>query len=174
MFSKKIGLIFLLALVAFMFYLFYMKLAENQSSSLKSTLIGQNAPYFQGEDFFTDQGITSHELFNDKHTLINVFASWCISCRREHKYLMKLKREGKLQIVGINYKDTKQDALNFLDRLGNPYHYVVADNGKIGFDYGVYATPESFLVDKNGIIKYKRVGVLNESIINNEILPLID
>ena len=170
---KKLILVILIGSALFVFYIFYQGLNSAQNISIQSNLIDQPAPNFSGFDLMDSQAIDSKTLFANSFTLLNVFASWCLSCRDEHGLLMKLKRDGLLQIVGLNYKDKKEDALVFLTELGNPYHFIVADRGEIGFDYGVYAVPESFLIDSEGVIRYKLVGVLTEEIINHKIMPLI-
>lgn len=169
---KKIIASIIFLLIVSLFYIFYQGL-NSTDTSLKSALIDKKAPQFSSVDFFSNKKINSDSLFINQYTLLNVFASWCISCKDEHKVLMKIKREGQLKIVGINYKDKRDDAIDFLNQLGNPYHTIVADNGTIGFDYGVYAVPETFLIDKQGIIRYKLVGVLSDEIYENQIKNLI-
>ncbi|MGY3611625.1 DsbE family thiol:disulfide interchange protein, partial [Bradyrhizobium sp. Lot11] len=98
-----------------------------------------------------------------KLTLVNVFASWCIPCRDEHPVLKKLAKDGRLNIVAINYKDQNENALRFLGELGNPYNAIGIDpNGKAAIDWGVYGIPESYLVAPDGTILYKRVGPFDD------------
>lgn len=106
--------------------------------------------------------------------LLNVWASWCVACRSEHPLLNGLARQGVLPIYGLNYKDERDDALQWLARFGDPYTLSVQDyKGKVGIDLGVYGVPETFLVDAGGIIRAKYVGPLTEEIISEDLLPRI-
>nr|WP_235093684.1 DsbE family thiol:disulfide interchange protein [Candidatus Ruthturnera calyptogenae] len=103
-----------------------------------------------------------------------MWASWCVTCRVEHEMLMQIAKTNSLQILGINYKDTKNDGNIFLTRLGNPYDSIVFDQlGKLSLELGVYATPETFIIDQQGIIRFKCVGELTPRIWERQILPLI-
>jgi cytochrome c biogenesis protein CcmG/thiol:disulfide interchange protein DsbE len=110
-----------------------------------------------------------------KTTLVNVWASWCVACRAEHEVLLRLAREEtQLPIIGLNYKDKREAALGWLTDLGNPYTAIAVDiDGRVGMDWGVYGVPESFLVDPQGIIRYKQIGPLTWAVIEKELLPLI-
>ncbi len=124
-----------------------------------SPLIDKPAPEFE-LPLLLEQGSFSHKDFIGKVTLLNVFASWCVSCRQEHEVIKHLVRSGA-RVVGLNYKDEPEDAKRWLATLGNPYHVVAADyDGLAGIDWGVYATPETFLIDKDGIIRHKVIGPL--------------
>ncbi len=126
---------------------------------LPSPLIGKPAPEFElplllasGE--FSDKDLIGHV------TLVNVWASWCVSCRQEHDTLKYLARNGA-RVIGLNYKDEPEDAKKWLARLGNPYQVVMTDyDGQVGIEWGVYATPETFLIDKYGVVRHKVVGPL--------------
>ncbi len=125
-----------------------------------SPLIGKPAPEFE-LPLLLQQGSFSHKDFMGEVTLLNVFASWCVSCRQEHEVIKHLVSNG-VRIVGLNYKDEPEDAKRWLARLGNPYHVVIADyDGEAGIEWGVYATPETFLIDKDGIIRHKVIGPLS-------------
>ena len=100
-------------------------------------------------------------------TLVNVFASWCVPCRIEHPLLLRLAKEKKVQVVGIAWKDTRKDAQAFLDELGNPY-------GRVGIDWGVYGVPETYVVDREGRIRYKVVGPMMPEELNERVLPLVE
>jgi cytochrome c biogenesis protein CcmG/thiol:disulfide interchange protein DsbE len=124
-----------------------------------SPLIGKSAPEFE-LPLLLQQGSFSDKDLIGQVTLVNVWASWCISCRQEHDTLKYLARNGA-RVIGLNYKDEPDDAKKWLARLGNPYQIVAADyDGSVGIDWGVYATPETFLIDKNGIIRHKVIGPL--------------
>ena len=107
-------------------------------------------------------------------SLLNVWASWCVSCRSEHPVLLDLAKKNVVTIYGLNYKDNREDALNWLEHYGNPYAESAHDiDGKVGIDFGVYGVPETFVVDKQGIIRYKQIGPITEDILKDTILPLI-
>ena len=113
-------------------------------------------------------------MVNDKFHLINVWASWCLPCKKEHPYLMNLSKENNLRIIGINFKDKKINAINFLKNLGNPYDISLSDkDGTDSVIFGVYGIPESILVDKKHYIVKKFIGPLNSRDYKN-ILEIID
>ncbi len=126
-----------------------------------SPLIGKPAPEFDlplllTEGNFTDKDLTGHV------TLLNVWASWCFACRQEHETVKHLSRNG-VRIIGLNYKDEPDDAKSWLATLGNPYQAIAVDyEGRIAIDWGVYGAPETFLIDKNGIIRHKVIGPLSD------------
>jgi cytochrome c biogenesis protein CcmG/thiol:disulfide interchange protein DsbE len=106
--------------------------------------------------------------------LVNVWASWCVTCRAEHAAIMKIAKSENLQMIGINYKDVYADAKNYLEILGNPFDVIVFDpEGKIGLDLGVYATPETFLVNRDGLILYKHIGEINNQVWKENFIHLI-
>ena len=113
--------------------------------------------------FDTNQSVNTIEIFqSDKLYLLNIWSSWCVPCREEHPFLMELKKNKQLKIVGMNYKDTKKNAKNFLEELGNPYDKIIFDNkGTNAIEWGAYGVPESFLINKDKIIK-KYIGPLNQ------------
>jgi cytochrome c biogenesis protein CcmG/thiol:disulfide interchange protein DsbE len=106
--------------------------------------------------------------------LFNVWASWCASCRQEHDLLLELSRQGSVPIYGMDYKDQPGDAQTVLARYGNPYVETVVDiDGRAGINFGVYGVPETYLIDKGGIIRYKHTGPLTQEILDKKILPLV-
>jgi cytochrome c biogenesis protein CcmG, thiol:disulfide interchange protein DsbE len=106
--------------------------------------------------------------------LLNVWASWCVACRQEHPILMEFAKTHTLPIVGLDYKDQEADGLKWLARHGNPYDITITDKeGRIGIDFGVYGVPESFLIDKTGVIRYKQIGPITEDALRDKIIPLI-
>lgn len=128
---------------------------------IPSPLIGKAAPEFELPLLLEHGDFSSNDLIGHV-TLVNVWASWCVSCRHEHETLKHLARNGA-RVVGLNYKDEPDDAKKWLARLGNPYQVVAADyNGSVGIDWGVYATPETFLVDREGVIRHKVIGPLTD------------
>ena len=106
--------------------------------------------------------------------LLNVWASWCVSCRQEHPVITELSRSGPAPVVGLNYKDAREDALPWLKRNGDPYKLTVYDAaGRIAIDYGVYGVPETYVIDRKGIIRYKHIGPLTPEIADKKIRPLV-
>ena len=119
-------------------------------------------------------GLSSTDLRNGEIHLVNVFASWCLPCRVEHPQLMALASQGEIALHGVNYKDPPDQAVAFLERLGNPYRRIGADaQGRVSIEWGVYGVPESFLIDGQGQIVCKHIGPLSERDLSDKILPLI-
>ena len=118
-------------------------------------------------------GLSSADLHKGQVVLVNVFASWCVSCRVEHPLLLELKRQGVLPVYGIAYKDNPKDSAAWLAQLGDPYSRTGADvSGRVGIDFGVYGVPESYLIGKDGRIAYKQIGPITPDDLQNKILPL--
>jgi cytochrome c biogenesis protein CcmG/thiol:disulfide interchange protein DsbE len=106
--------------------------------------------------------------------LLNVWASWCVSCREEHPVLVELAKSGAVPIYGLNYKDRRDESLRWLAKYGNPYRDSAVDaEGRIGIDYGVYGVPETYVIDKRGVIRYKQIGPVTTEILAQKILPLV-
>jgi cytochrome c biogenesis protein CcmG, thiol:disulfide interchange protein DsbE len=138
-----------------------------------SPLINKAAPAFQLTQLKDPSKTFSPQEMRGKVWLLNVWASWCISCRDEHPLLLEYARSGALPIYGLNYKDQREDALSWLGELGDPYVLSVSDlDGRVGIDYGVYGAPETYLIDRNGIIRFKQIGPVTPSIWEQKILPL--
>jgi cytochrome c biogenesis protein CcmG/thiol:disulfide interchange protein DsbE len=126
-----------------------------------SPLIDKPAPVFELPLLFKEGSFSNEDLLGHV-TLVNVWASWCFACRQEHEVVKNLARSG-VRIIGLNYKDEPADAKNWLARLGNPYQVVAVDyDGRIAIDWGVYGAPETFLIDKQGIIRHKVIGPLSD------------
>jgi cytochrome c biogenesis protein CcmG/thiol:disulfide interchange protein DsbE len=143
---------------------------------LPSPFIDKPFPEFNAITFM-DKTFTKQDLVG-KVSLVNVWASWCVTCRAEHAMLMNISRKNKIhnnmQIIGINYKDTKIDANKYLNNLYNPYLINIFDEkGMLGLELGVYATPETFIVDKEGIIRYKHIGEITKKVWLEQIKPLV-
>jgi cytochrome c biogenesis protein CcmG/thiol:disulfide interchange protein DsbE len=138
-----------------------------------SPLINRPAPAFR----LTQLGDPAKEFsaaeMRGKVWLLNVWASWCVSCREEHPVLMDLSRTGAVPIYGLNYKDKREEGLAWLREFGNPYVLSAADtDGRVGIDYGVYGVPETYLIDKDGVIRFKQIGPVTPEVVQNKILPL--
>ena len=139
-----------------------------------SPLIGKPAPAFQLPQLHQpEQSLSSREL-QGKVWVLNVWASWCVACREEHPVLAALARSGIAPIFGLNYKDKRDDAVAWLKRFGDPYQVSMFDaDGRVGIDYGVYGVPETYVIDKRGVIRYKRIGPVTPEIVQMKIAPLI-
>ncbi|MBT8419315.1 MAG: DsbE family thiol:disulfide interchange protein [Gammaproteobacteria bacterium] len=139
-----------------------------------SPLVGKPLPEFALTQLRDPaRTLTSADLLG-KASLLNVWATWCVSCRREHGFLVNLARSGEIPIYGLNYKDTRDAAMEWLDRLGDPYVVNLYDpEGTLGIDLGVYGTPETFLIDAEGTIAYKHVGPMTEAVWRERMLPVI-
>jgi cytochrome c biogenesis protein CcmG/thiol:disulfide interchange protein DsbE len=139
-----------------------------------SPLVGKPVPKFTLTRLDNPATTLSDADFRGKVSLLNVWATWCVSCRREHETLVRLARTGKVEIYGLNYKDDRTDANRYLARLGNPYAANGFDgDGRVAIDWGVYGAPETFVIDREGIIRHKHIGPLTDKIIQDEILPLV-
>jgi cytochrome c biogenesis protein CcmG, thiol:disulfide interchange protein DsbE len=139
-----------------------------------SPLIGKAAPEFQLARLDDPAQSVSQVDLRGQVWLLNVWASWCVSCMDEHPVLVELARTGVVPIYGLNYKDKRDAALAWLGKNGNPYTVSITDpEGKVGIDYGVYGVPETYVIDKNGVIRYKRVGPVTPQVLSEQILPLV-
>jgi len=138
-----------------------------------SPLINKAAPAFQLPQLTDPTQKFSAQDMRGKVWLLNVWASWCVTCRDEHPLLLQYARSGALPIYGLNYKDKREDALSWLEELGDPYVLSVSDtDGRVGIDYGVYGAPETYLIDRDGVIRFKQVGPVTPDIWQKTILPL--
>jgi len=139
-----------------------------------SPLINKPAPTFNLPQLQDPQKTISKQDMLGKVWLLNVWASWCVSCREEHSTILQLSGMGVAPVVGLNYKDERNDGIAWLARLGNPYQVSAYDHdGRIGIDYGVYGVPETYVIDKTGVIRYKRIGAVTPEILRDKILPLV-
>ena len=139
-----------------------------------SPLVGKPAPAFALPRLDTpDKEFSPREMLG-KVWLLNVWASWCVSCRQEHPLLVAFAKEGKVPVVGLNYKDQLADAKNWLAKFGDPYVLSAVDaDGRVGIDYGVYGVPETYVIDKAGMIRMKHTGPITPESLKTQILPLI-
>ena len=140
-----------------------------------SPLIGKSAPHFELPQLHQPSKTFSEKDMIGKVWLLNVWASWCVSCRDEHPVLLDLSKTGLVPIYGLDYKDNREDGLPWLRKMGDPYQLSAFDrDGRIGIDYGVYGVPETYLIDKRGIIRYKRIGALTPEIVREKLIPLVN
>jgi cytochrome c biogenesis protein CcmG/thiol:disulfide interchange protein DsbE len=139
-----------------------------------SPLVGKPMPAFTLTRLQDPNATISDTDIKGKVALLNIWATWCVSCRAEHAALLELARTGKVDIYGLNYKDERAAAQQWLRQLGNPYvANAYDDTGRVGINWGVYGAPETFVIDSQGIIRHKHVGPLTTEVINEEILPLV-
>jgi cytochrome c biogenesis protein CcmG/thiol:disulfide interchange protein DsbE len=142
--------------------------------ALPSPLIDHAAPAFALPDLRSPQKQWSAEQLRGRVWLLNVWASWCVSCREEHALLVELARSGVVPIYGLNYKDASASATNWLDEFGDPYAASLSDvQGRVGIDYGVVGVPETFVIDRHGVIRDKHVGPLTAEVLRTKILPKV-
>lgn len=138
---------------------------SDRDDQLETVLIDSTFPEFSLTDLYDESSILGKKDISQLPALINVWATWCIACRVEHPFLMKLKEEEALAIYGLNYKDNREKALDLLNRDGNPYVFSIYDyEGRLAIDLGVYGAPETFFIDKEGIIQERHVGVIDEKV----------
>jgi cytochrome c biogenesis protein CcmG/thiol:disulfide interchange protein DsbE len=139
-----------------------------------SPLVGKPAPDFQLPLLNDPQRSFSPKDMAGKVWMFNVWASWCVTCREEHPVISEFAKSGLVPVIGLDYKDKRDEAFQYLTKLGNPYQLSAYDpQGRVGIDYGVYGTPETYVIDKQGVIRYKRIGPLTPDIIRNKIIPLV-
>ena len=141
---------------------------------IPSPLIDKPLPSFTLPNLHDEATVVMQRDMTEKPRLLNVWASWCVACRIEHPLLIELANSGQIDIVGLNYKDDRGDALAWLTRHGDPYSQIIHDRaGKLGIDLGVYGVPETFVIDSTGIIRHKHVGPISQVVLDNVILPLV-
>jgi len=139
-----------------------------------SPLIDKPAPAFSLARLHAPQQQISNKDLLGEVWVLNVWASWCVACRAEHEFVTRLAQMELVKVIGLNYKDRSVDAKGWLQQWGDPYSASLMDaDGRIGIDWGVYGVPETFIVDKNGLIKYKFIGPINQGTLDSEIVPLL-
>ena len=139
-----------------------------------SPFIGKPAPVFQLTQLADEKLAFAPADMKGKVWLLNVWASWCVSCRVEHPLLVEMSKKNVVPIVGLNYKDKRDEGLQWLRKHGDPYSLSAYDvEGKVGIDYGVYGVPETFVIDKQGVIRYKQIGPITPEALEKKIMPLV-
>ena len=155
------SILFVLILSTF----FYLLIIERNPLELPSNLLDKNVPNFEAESLLKNENFVSSKEFGNEIILVNFFATWCSPCRDEHVYIKRFANEKGIRVIGINYKDSSGNAIEWLKNLGNPYSDVPVDkNGRIAIEWGVYGIPETFIVNSKGIIKYRHVGPVTKKI----------
>ena len=139
-----------------------------------SPLVNKAAPAFSLPLLAQPATTLTPQDLRGKVWLLNVWASWCVSCRVEHPLLVELAKTGTVALYGLNYKDKRDDAMQWLRERGDPYLQSISDaDGRVGIDYGVYGVPETFVIDREGVIRYKQIGPLTPESLRDTILPLV-
>lgn len=169
-------ILFALPLAAFLVLaVFLLRGLSLNPREVPSPLVGKPAPAFTLAQLAAADKQFNPADFKGQVWLLNVWASWCVACRIEHPLLVQLSRGKNVPIVGLNYKDTPEAASAWLAKWGDPYVLSVKDrDGRVGIDYGVYGVPETFLIDKQGVIRFKQIGPLTEDVWKERMLPLIE
>ena len=166
---------FLVPLGLFLLLVVFLAIGLNLNPrEVPSPLIAKAAPAFRLAQLQASDKTLGTEDLKGKVWILNVWASWCVACLEEHPILVDFSTQNVLPIYGLNYKDKREDALRWLGKHGNPYTLSMQDvDGSVGIDYGVYGVPETYLIDRNGIIRYKRIGPVTPQILQEKILPLV-
>jgi cytochrome c biogenesis protein CcmG/thiol:disulfide interchange protein DsbE len=140
---------------------------SNSNTYAPETSNEKNIPIFKVKDFNLNTYITSEKVFEENsYYVLNIWASWCVPCRKEHPLLMELSKNKSVKLIGLNYRDNLANAKKFIEELGNPYYQILIDkDGTLGVEFGAYGVPETFLIDKNKKIVKKFVGPINQEII---------
>ena len=167
---------YLIPLVLFIALVVFLAIGLNRDPhEVPSPLINKPAPPFQLAQLHEPNKTFSADEMRGKVWLLNVWASWCVSCREEHPLLVQLSKTKAVPIYGLNWKDQREDALSWLSQLGNPYVLSVSDlEGRVAIDYGVYGAPETYVIDKRGVIRDKYVGPMDRGVIETRILPKVE
>jgi cytochrome c biogenesis protein CcmG/thiol:disulfide interchange protein DsbE len=161
-----------LALFAILLVFLFAGLGLNPRE-VPSPLVGRTAPAFELAQLHQPTAQFTHKDMAGKVWLLNVWASWCVACREEHPVLVELARSKLIPIVGLNYKDKPEEGRAWLKQFGDPYLLSVMDrDGRVGIDFGVYGVPETFLIDKQGVIRFKQIGPVTPEVLQKKILPL--
>jgi cytochrome c biogenesis protein CcmG/thiol:disulfide interchange protein DsbE len=152
-------------------YFFFRGLSLDPKA-LPSTFLNKEAPTFSLRVLSNEEKLATNEQFKGQVWLLNVWGSWCESCINEHAFLLGLRES--IPVVGLNYKDSPKNARDYLNKYGNPYQTVLLDeSGEATIDWGIYGTPETFLIDKKGVIQYRYAGTLNQTVWQTSFLPII-
>ena len=143
--------------------------------AIPSPLIGKPLPHFSLTALSDPSRRIASEDLRGRVYLLNVWASWCVACRDEHPLLTEMAAQKTVPIIGLNYKDKREDALSWLSQMGDPYELSIVDpDGRIGIELGVYGVPETFLVDSDGMIRYKQIGPITPEVLKKTILVKIE
>ena len=166
-------LLFLPLILFVVLVLFLLVGLRRDPHEVPSPLINKSAPEFQLPQLQEASATFSAKEMRGKVWILNFWGTWCVACREEHPLLVQYAKTGAVPIYGVDYKDERAAALQWLDEFGNPYTLTAFDvDGRVSIDYGVYGAPESYLIDRNGVIRFKQIGPITEDVWQNKILPL--
>ena len=167
---------FLLSLALFVVLVGFLAVGLNRNPrEVPSPLVDKPAPAFKLAQLAEPDKSFAPEDMKGKVWVLNVWASWCVSCREEHPLLVEFARAGVAPLIGLDYKDQRGDALRWLKQFGNPYDFSAFDaDGRVGIDYGVYGVPETYVIDKAGVIRHKHIGPVTVEALEKKIIPLIN
>jgi cytochrome c biogenesis protein CcmG/thiol:disulfide interchange protein DsbE len=166
---------YLLPLIGFAVLVVFLAVGLNRNPrDVPSPLVGKPAPDFKVPQLGDPTKTFSPADMKGKVWLFNVWASWCVSCRQEHPVLVAFAKQGGVPIIGLNYKDQPADGKKWLVDFGDPYQLSAYDgDGRVGINYGVYGVPETYIIDKQGVIRMKHTGPITATSLKDEILPLV-
>lgn len=166
---------FLIPLILFIGLVVFLAIGLNRDpQEIPSPLINKVAPAFEVPQLADGNKTFSPASMKGQVWILNVWASWCVACREEHPVLVELAKSQEAPVIGLDYKDKREDALAMLAKQGNPYLLSAFDaNGRVGIDYGVYGVPETYIIDKSGVIRFKHIGPLTMNVLNQKIYPVL-
>ncbi|MRD47932.1 DsbE family thiol:disulfide interchange protein [Caenimonas koreensis] len=148
---------------------------QHDPREIPSPLVDKPAPQFKVAQLIAEDKTFSPQDMKGQVWMLNVWASWCVACRVEHPLLMEIGKSKAVPLIGLDYKDTRPAALKFLSQHGDPYTLAIVDtDGRVGIDFGVYGVPETFIIDKQGVIRHKQIGPITEEALQKTIMPLIE
>ena len=165
--KNKLKLFIIFTFLSFCFIIFYKGL---NNSNIYTPKINdkRNIPTFKAKDLILNININSKKVFEENSFyIVNIWASWCVPCRKEHPLLMELSKNQSIKLIGLNYKDKLNNARKFINEFGNPYSQIlIDDDGTLAIEFGAYGVPETFFIDKNKMIIKKFVGPINQKIVD--------
>lgn len=172
---KRRLILFIPLLIALGMGLFLWQGLKLDPRELPSALIGKPFPAFSLNTVKDPDVVLTEDVLKGEVSLVNVWATWCVSCRQEHPELVRIADESGIKIFGLNYKDTRPEAIRWLEEYLDPYQFSLFDeDGRVGLDLGVYGAPETYIIDKEGIVRYRFVGVIDRQVWLNELLPEVN
>ena len=163
--KNKFGLFITIIFLSFCFVVFYKGL--NNSNTYTPKIDDKKIlPIFEAKDFNSSTYLNSNKIFEeDIFYIVNIWASWCVPCRKEHPLLMELSKNPSVKLIGLNYRDNQINANNFINEFGNPYHQILIDSdGILSVEFGAYGVPETFIIDRNKMIIKRFIGPINKEI----------
>ena len=163
--KNKFSLFIIIIFLSFCFGIFYKGLNHSNTYTPKVT-DKKSIPVFEAKDFNSNTYLNSKKIFEeDTFYIVNIWASWCVPCRTEHPLLMRLSKNQSVKLIGVNYRDSMDNAKKFIDEFGNPYSQIIIDkDGTLSVEFGAYGVPETFIIDKNKKIIKKFTGPINQEI----------